>query len=164
MALRRILKFLHELGAIGVLGAISTCLVLVATAPTDPVAYASLRQSIVRVQEWVLLPSLVAVLISGLLAIAATAAFKDAGWAWLKALLGLAMFEGSLLTIVAAGRQAATHAAAAATGAAEAAAPLAEALRTEWGGLWAMFAIALANVVLGVWRPRFARRRASVTS
>jgi hypothetical protein len=162
--LRRILKILHELGAIGVLGAIASCLVLVATAPTDPVAYASLRQSIVRVHDWVLLPSLLAVLVSGLLAIAATPAYKDAGWAWLKALLGLAMFEGSLLTIVASGKQAATHAAALASGTAEAATPLADALRTEWGGLWVMFAISLANVVLGVWRPRFRRRRVEVTS
>jgi hypothetical protein len=162
--LRRTLKVLHELGAIGVMGAIATCLVLVATAPTDPAAYAALRQSMLKLHSWLLVPSLLAVLVSGLIAIAATAAYKDAGWAWLKALLGLAMFEGSLLTIVAAGKRAATHSAAVAAGNPDAAAPLAEALRTEWGGLWVMFAISLANVVLGVWRPRFRRRQAAITS
>jgi hypothetical protein len=158
MLLRRVLKFLHHVGAAGVLGAVATCLVMIATAPADPHAYAALRQSIVVLHQWVLLPALGALLLSGLLAIAATPAYKDAGWAWMKALLGLAMFEGSLLTIVASGKKIAGYAAVAASGhAAEVAGPLAQALRTEQGGLWIIGAVSLANVVLGVWRPRFVR-------
>ena len=38
-------------------------------------------------------------------------------------------------------------------------AALAQALHTEWSGMWVMLALATANVVLGVWRPRFIRRR-----
>jgi hypothetical protein len=160
--LRRVLKMVHELAAIGVFGAIVACLVLLANAPSEPVAYAGLRQSIVVLHQWLLVPSLAAVLISGLIAIAATEAFKDAGWAWIKALLGLVMFEGALLTIVASGKKAAEYAALAASGDEATAAPLAAALRTEWGGLWVMFAVSAANVWLGVWRPRFRRFRESL--
>ena len=55
-------------------------------------------------------------LVSGLLAIAARDAYKNAGWAWIKALLGIVAFEGTLLTIVGTGRKAAEQAAAAVAG------------------------------------------------
>jgi len=152
--LRKILKFLHEVGAIGVLGAIASCIVLVATAPTQSLAqFAVVRQSIVAVQQWILLPSLLLVLVSGLLSIAANGVFMNAGWAWIKALLGVSMFEGSLLTISSRSREAAELSALAVTGQGD---PqlLAEALRTEWGGLWIIGAVSVANIVLAVWRPR----------
>jgi hypothetical protein len=161
--MRRLLKALHELGAIGVAGALAACLVLVATAP-DPAdslaAYAEARRAIAAITQWLLVPSLAAVLVSGLLAIAANRAFHDAGWAWVKALTGISMFEGTLLTVVGSAKQAATISAAAA---ADAAGPLDtasldEVLRTEWGGLWIIFALSIANVALGVWRPRLKRQ------
>jgi hypothetical protein len=63
------------------------------------------------------------------------------------------------LTVGASARHAADLAALAASGQGEAI-QLAQMLRTEWGGYWVLSALALANVVLAVWRPRLYRRTA----
>lgn len=153
--LNRVIKFLHE---IGVIGAFAADHVLIAQSPTDSlVGYAAIRQGIAAISTWLLVPSLAITIISGRLAIAASRAYKDAGWAWTKALLGISMFEGTLLTVAASARHAAELAALAATGHPDPV-PLAEVLRTERGGLWLLFAVAIANVALAVWRPRFSRR------
>jgi hypothetical protein len=155
----RLIKLLHELGAIGVVGGLAACLVLVATAPTDPVvAYAATRQNIANLVRWLLVPSLALVIVSGLLSIAINETYKNAGWAWIKALLGISMFEGTLLTVAASARKAAELSEKAVSGAGEPAL-LEQVLRTEWGGLWVLLAVAVANIVLAIWRPRFLRRQ-----
>jgi len=155
--LPKLLKSLHEIGAVGVVGSLAACLVLVATAPThSAVGYAAVRESIAALAKWLLVPSLGVVLVSGLLAIAANRAFHNAGWAWVKALLGIGMFEGSLLTISASARRAAELSALAASGQADPA-RLAEVVRTEWGGLWLLITLSVANILLAVWRPRLGR-------
>jgi len=155
--LKRSLKTLHEIGAAGVMGSLAACLVLVLKGPTEPlVAYAAVRQAIAAITQWLLLPSLLIVLLSGLLAIAATSAFHNAAWAWVKALLGLGIFEGALVTVHASARRAAELAAMAASGQGDPA-QLAQTLRTEWGGLWLLLALSLINIVLAVWRPRLYR-------
>ncbi len=162
MWLKRLLKTLHEVGALGVTGAYASCLVLLATAPPPAVslsAYAAVCTSIAAVTRWLLLPSLALVTISGLLAIAAHPAYRDAAWAWLKALLGISLFEGTLLSVVGTSRQAAALAALAATGQADPAA-LTPLLHTEWGGLCLMLTLSFANILLAVWRPRLYPRAA----
>jgi hypothetical protein len=157
---RRTLKLLHEIGAVGVMGSLAACIVLIATAPTDSlVGYAAVRQGIAQITKWLLVPSLAITLITGLAAIAATDAYINAGWAWFKALLGISMFEGTLLTIGGSARRAAELSALAAEGRGDPAL-LAEVVRTEWGGLWIMIVLSVANIVLAVWRPRFSRRPA----
>jgi len=155
--LSRLIKFIHELGAIGVIGAFAADLVLIRYSPTDSlVGYAAVRQGIAAISQWLLVPSLALTLISGLLAFAATEAYKNAGWAWTKALLGISMFEGALLTVAASARHAAELSALAASGHPDPA-QLAEVLRTERGGIWVLLFVAILNVVIGVWRPRFTR-------
>jgi hypothetical protein len=44
-----------------------------------------MRGAMAEIVAWIFLPSLVATLIAGLLAIAVNRAFHDAGWAWVKA-------------------------------------------------------------------------------
>jgi hypothetical protein len=152
--LKRLIKILHEIGAAGVMGSFAACLLLELKGPTQPlVAYAAVRQAIAAITQWLLLPSLVIVLLSGLLAMAVTSAFQNAAWAWIKALLGLSVFEGTLVTISASARRAAELAAMATSGQGDAA-ELAQTLRTEWGGLWLLLALSLVNIVLAVWRPR----------
>jgi hypothetical protein len=153
--LRRVLKILHEVGAVGVVGAYAACLVLIIKSSSrSPLAYAAMREDIAAIAQWLLMPSLAIVLVSGLLAIAATPAYHNAGWAWCKAVLGISLFEGTLLTVIATARQAAELAAATAAGQGDPA-KLAEVVHTQWGGLWMMLALSLANIVLAVWRPRF---------
>jgi hypothetical protein len=153
---RRTLKALHEIGAIGVMGSLAACIVLVATAPTDSlVGYAAVRHGIAEITRWLLVPSLAITLITGLGAIAASDAYINSGWPWAKALLGITMFEGTLLTIGGSARRAAELSALAAEGKGNPAL-LAEAVRTEWGGLWIILVLSVANIVLAVWRPRFA--------
>jgi len=153
----RLIKILHEIGAAGVMGAFAACLVLVMRGPAQPlVAYAAVRQSIAAISQWLLLPSLALVLISGLLSIAVNRAFHNAAWAWIKALLGISVFEGTLVTINASARRAAELATLAANGHADPA-QLAQVLRTERGGLWLLLALSLVNIVLAVWRPRLYR-------
>ena len=156
--LSRTIKILHTLGTVGTLGSLAALLVLARAAPPAPLsAYAAARVGMAAVSNWLLMPSLAVVLASGLLAMMANRAYLHAGWAWLKALLGISMFEGTLLSVVGTSRQAAQLAALAAQGAPDPDA-LAALLRTERGGLWLMAALSVANIVIGVWRPRWRYR------
>jgi hypothetical protein len=159
--LRRLLKFLHEIGAVGVMGSLAACLVLIATAPkTSWVAYAAVRQGVAAITQWLLVPSLALVLISGLLAIAANTSYANAAWAWVKALLGISMFEGTLITVGAGARRAAEISALAASGQADTA-ELAAVLHSEWGSLWLLMTVAVINIILAVWKPRLFPRTGS---
>jgi hypothetical protein len=154
------LKFLHEVAAIGVLGSLAASIVLIATAPdpqTSLAGYAAVRSGIAAISHWLLVPSLALVLISGLLSIAANRAYMNAAWAWIKALLGISLFEGSLIAIDGSARNAADLAALAAQGQ-NTSAQLAGVLRTEWGSLWLIAGVAVLNIILAVWRPRIYRR------
>jgi hypothetical protein len=155
--IRKLLKFLHEVGAMGVMGSFAACIVLLLNAPADSlIGYAAVMQGIASITRWLLVPSLAAVLISGLLAIAATDSYKNAAWAWIKALLGLSTFEGTLLTVGASARRAAELSSMALHGRGDGV-ELAQVIHTEWGGLWVLSALAVVNIVLAVWRPRVYR-------
>jgi hypothetical protein len=77
--MKRLLKFLHEIGAVGVVVSFAAIIVLVASAPSPSealLAYAAVRQCVSCLARWLLVPSLSIVLISGLLAIAANESYK----------------------------------------------------------------------------------------
>lgn len=146
---RRSLKALHEIAAIGVGGGLAACLVIGATANVaSPEGLVASRQAIAAVARYLLVPSLALVLVTGLLAIAATRAYLDAGWAWLKALLGLSVFEATLVSVGASSRVAEL------TAARTDPSLLAALLRSEHNTLWMLLGLSVANVVLAVWRPR----------
>ena len=146
---RRGLKALHEIAAVGVGGGLAACLVIGLTAnAASPAEFAGARQAIAAIARFVLVPSLAVVLVTGLLAIAATRGYHDAGWAWLKALLGLSLFEATLVTVGASTRQAELAAAMADPGL------LASLLHSERNTLLMLLGISVANVVLAVWRPK----------
>ena len=157
--MRRLLKFLHTLSAIGLAGGLAAYMLVLSAAPdiNSLDAYAALRASLVPVTKWLLMPSMLVVLVSGLLAMAVRPAFMEAPWVWVKALSGILIFEASLASIDAPIRAAAAASARAVAGEIDAAA-LAGLVRDEWGAWWMLLALAVANVGLAIWRPRFGLR------
>ena len=159
--MRKAMKFLHTAGAVGITGAVAAHLVLLTALPelTTLAEAAALRAGILAVATWLLLPSLVLVLVSGLLAIAAHPQFGNAGWVWVKVALGLAIFEATLVSVQ---RPATRNLEYTLDAMAGTISPeeLAGMLHSEWGPLWVILAICIANIVLGIWRPRLTRRRA----
>ncbi len=126
-------------------------------APTSLPQYALMRGAMAEIATWIVLPSLVATLVAGLLAIAVTPAFHDAGWAWVKAATGILMFAGGLHALSPIQEEATRSASALAEQ--RDPATLEGATDGERATLWVLLAVSTANVALGVWRPRLTRMR-----
>ncbi|WP_232627836.1 hypothetical protein [Methylobacterium sp. Leaf118] len=156
--MRRLLKFLHTMGAIGLMGAMASLLVLatVAPPPTALSDYALIRGAMGAVATWLFLPSLALTLLAGLLSIAQRA-FHSAGWAWAKLATGVVMFEWGFVGVQGPMQEEARRSAEALAGRIDPA-TLAQTLAPERNTLWVLLAVATANVVLGIWRPRLIRR------
>lgn len=158
--MRRLMKFLHTIGAIGLMGAMACLLVLLGFTPqpSQLPQYALMRGAMGGIATWIFLPSIGLTLIAGLLAMAVNRGFHNAGWAWAKLATGVVVFEGSFVGIQGPMQQEAELSARALAGEVDIA-TLAASLDAERGTLWLMLAVATLNVVLGVWRPRFTRLR-----
>jgi len=161
MTLKKLMKLLHTLGGVGLTGALVVHLMLLAELPGAQTLgeQAVLREAAASVARWLLLPSLTLVLACGLLALAVHPPFREARWVWAKALLGLSVFEGTLVSVQGPAVRNAELTAHALAGEIDAA-RLATALHDEWGALCVILTIAVANIVLGVWRPSLRRRAA----
>ena len=156
---RHLLKFLHTIGAVGLMGAMASLLVLLSMAPppTSLAAYASIREAMGGIATWILFPSLGLTLIAGLVAIAYSRVYQNAGWVWLKAASGILIFEGCLVGVVGPIQQEAEQSAKALAGELDPTI-LALSLGSERNTLWVLLAVATANVVVGIWRPRLMKR------
>ncbi len=155
--LRKVLKILHTISACGLIGGLGCYMLLLVYAPqATPAAYADLRESIALVSDFILVPSLGIALVSGLFAMAFHMPFMDKGWAWAKTAMGILMFKG-VLTVVGAKADYAAGVSRKIADGEPVKGVLEDALAYEWSTLWIVMALSLANVVLGVWRPRFAR-------
>jgi len=122
-----------------------------------------MRAAMAAVSGWVFFPSLTITLLAGLLAIAATKGFHDAGWVWVKLATGILVFEMGLVGVDGPMKK---EAALAAKAVAEnlGAAGLGAHVRSEAATLWLLLAISAANVALAIWRPRLLRLRDSSRS
>ena len=160
--MRQLLKFLHTLGAIGMMGAMASLgvLLIFAPAPTALAEYAAVRSAMAAVATWIFMPSLGVTLIAGLLAIAASPAFHNAGWAWAKAASGILIFEGGFVSVLGPMQREAADSVKALAGKFDPAL-LGVSLSAEKMTIWILLAVSVANVVLGVWRPYLTRRRSA---
>ncbi|GJD97143.1 hypothetical protein [Methylobacterium iners] len=161
--MRRFLKFLHTMAAIGLTGAMASLVVLLSLTPptSDLAGYAAMRGAMGAIATWIFFPSLGLILISGLFAIALHRGFHDAGWAWLKAATGILVFESGFVGVLGPMQQEAEQSALALAGKIDPAS-LGGSLVAERNTLWVLLAIAVANVVLGIWRPRLMRRGSAI--
>ena len=157
--MRHTLKFLHTMGAVGLMGSMASLLVLLSVAPppSSLAGYAQARAAMYAICQWVFMPSLGATLVAGLLALGLNRAFHNAGWAWVKLATGISMFEGGLVAIQGPMQDEAERSAAALIGKVDPA-TLLPSPGSEENILWALLAVSTANIVLGIWRPRLTRR------
>ena len=152
--MRKFLKILHSLSAAGLIGGLACYMILMLAAePQTAMAYAGLRNSIMAVCNLLIIPSLGVVLVSGLFAMAVHYPFCEKGWAVLKAAMGILMFKGTLHAVWAKGAEGKDMAEKLLAGESDVA-TIEAAMAMEWGALWIIMGLCIANVVLGVWRPR----------
>ena len=138
------------------MGSVAAQLILAVTAyDLAPDKHAVVRWGIFTLSQWLLLPSLVLVLLSGLATFGLHRAFHDAPWAWMKAVLTVAVLEGTLVAVQGPARRAAELSQKLADGEPTVAAALDEALRHERGGLWVIMGLCALNIGLAIWRPKF---------
>lgn len=153
---RKLVKIVHSVAGIGYAGGLAAYALVLIFAPeiTDVSQHLALRSSLAGVSKWMILPSMIIVVVSGLLAMIVHYPFMNAPWVWLKALTGLLIFEATLASIDAPS-QAAKRAAIDAVEGNVDLATLNALLDKEWMALWILLGLSVANVVLAIWRPRF---------
>jgi hypothetical protein len=156
--MRRLIKFLHTIGAIGLMGSMACLLVLMGATPppTSLAEYALMRGAMAEIATWVFFPSLVLTLMAGLLAIGVNRTFHNAGWAWAKLATGVLIFEGGLVNALGPIQEEAKRSASALAGQLDPA-TITGSYGAERGTLWVLLVVTMANVVLGIWRPRLTR-------
>lgn len=158
-AMRQTIKFLHTVSSCGLLGGLVVYALALMRAPQASASqYADMRQVVSAIADYVIMPSLGIALVTGLLAMMVHRPYQERRWVWVKALLGLAMFEATLAVVQSKAAYAARVSQEIAAGAATPA-DLAEALSAEWTTLSALVALSIAQVALGVWRPSLKRRK-----
>lgn len=158
--MRKFLKFCHSLGAVGLLGTMATLLVagILAVKTSNVADLRGVVELMDAAARWLLLPSLALTLVSGLFAMAAVPAYHSAGWVWAKLATGVLTFEGTLMAIQGPVQSIAERVAQAdgsmAVGDLD--------FQAVTGSLWVLIGVAVVNIGLGVWRPKFSRRRKRV--
>ncbi len=156
MLLRKTMKALHTLGAIGMAGGIAALMLLINAGP-EPAAsteYLAVRVAAYDISRILILPSMALVFLSGLLAMAVHFPYQNALWVWLKLGAGFLIFESMLATIDAPARKAVDAVRAAMAGDV-APSELPTRVQDAWGAWWVILILAALNVVLAIWRPRF---------
>jgi hypothetical protein len=124
--------------------------------PTSLAGYALMRGAMAGIATWIFFPSLGLTLMGGLLAFGLNRVFHNAGWAWAKLATGVLVFEGCLVDIIGPLQDEARRCGLALAGKLDPA-TLGDSNGAQRGTLWVLLVVATANVVLGVWRPRFTR-------
>jgi len=153
--MRRLLKFLHSVAGAGLMGGVAALAVVLMLTPASvgDAGYASLMIGMSKLGAWVIGPSVVLTVITGLLSMLVHPPFQDAGWVWIKAATGILVLLAGL-HIIGPLQEAATRAERGLAIAADAA-HTARAFDAEIGTAWVLLGVSVVNIALGVWRPRF---------
>jgi hypothetical protein len=158
LVMKPLLKFLHLVAAIGFAGALAVSILLAATVDESTgTSFAAGRRAIATVASTITLPSMVLLVVTGLLLMVRQPAFMEARWAQIKALIGL-LVTGIVLLVV---QPAVTRMGGLAQAAIEGSPVRGWALtttRVELIGGAACLVLCLAAVALAVWRPALRRR------
>lgn len=158
--MRRLLKFLHTVTGLGMLGGLAAYIMVLMAAPdiTNIEQHVALRESLAFVSNWLIMPSMLLVLVTGLLAMAASNVYMSAPWVWAKALSGVLVFEATLASIDAPADRARAAVLEAAAGNIDAQ-RLSELVHDEFVAWWILFGLGVANIAIGVWRPKFGTKK-----
>jgi len=152
--MRRLLKLLHTIATAGIMGggAALAALALLAPQAMAKGGYAALAVGMAKIAAWVIAPSMLLVIVTGLLAMVVTPAFQNAGWVWAKAATGILVFQAGVHVLGPLQGEAERSALGLdGAGAAASRALLSATVNT----LWVLLAVAVANIGLAIWRPRF---------
>jgi len=150
----RLIKLAHFLSLIGFVGGLAASLVLADFADSAPPGVlAALRMSIATVGETLVVPSLVTLVITGMLLVVARPHLIHARWVWAKALVTLAIAGIALAVVQPAVTRAAVLAAEGSLGSPSLGA-MTHAFSAERIGGAINLALALVAIALAVWRPR----------
>ncbi len=157
--MRRLLKFLHVIGAVGVTGGLATFMLMLTHGPgPDSVdAYAAVRRAVSAVSTWIIVPGMGLVVLSGLLSLTVHPPFRRARWVWVKLASGLAVVALTLVSLDWTARKAAEVATQASAGAISVA-DMQSAIADPWVAWWTLLILAAVNVSMAVWRPRLGQR------
>ena len=158
--MRRFLKFLHVTSGAMMIGGLAAYMIALINAPDIQTLseFTTLRVALDQVVSWLLLPGVVIAIASGLLAMAFHWPYQDAPWVWCKILTGLPLFEATFMALD--GPSGKTAAAAVRASAGEIDLDqLAALVHDAWGAWWLILGLAIVNVALAIWRPRFGLKR-----
>jgi hypothetical protein len=157
---KNLVKLMHYAGLVGLAGGVLIALVLADTVDaTSPGRSATVHAAVAHVGATVIVPSMVIVLLSGMLLVVARPQLIGARWVWLKAVLGLILGGVVLLALQPALRAAAAMAADGALGE-RAMGSLAAVVGAEVRAATITLVLVVAAAVVAIWRPRLGRRRA----
>jgi hypothetical protein len=135
------------------------CLVVLSSFVPPPsflAGYALIRSAMGSIATWIFFPSLGVTLVAGLLALGLNRGYHNAGWAWVKLATGILAFEGGFVGVLGPIQEEAERSSLALSGQLDPG-MLADIVGSERSVLWVLLAVATANVVLGIWRPRLTR-------
>lgn len=154
---KNLIKLLHYTSLVGLAGGILVSLVLADTVDaTSPSATASIHAAIALICGALIVPSMIVMLLTGMLLVVAKPHLIGARWVWVKAVLGLVTGAVILLALQPAVNAAASISATGALGEA-APGPLANVVASEHAAAWWTLGLVLVAMVIAVWRPKFGR-------
>jgi hypothetical protein len=157
---KNLIKLLHYASLVGLAGGVVVSLVLADTIDaTSPSAAAGMHAAIALVCGAVVVPSMIVMLLTGMLLVVARPHLVGARWVWAKAVLGVVIGGVILLALQPAVKIAASMSATGALGDA-APGPLASVVASEHAAAWWTLGLVLAAMVVAVWRPRMGRSAA----